>query len=360
MAKRPNPELVKYIEKHLSKGFKIRNIKRKLAEVGHPIEAIEDAVAYVTQQLPKKKPAAFMIVYGLVLIAAIVIFAWFIITKTTQQLEYRETVKDIEERKSYLGMTDIELIKLAAAGDMNACEFIEGHNIRYGCLGKYWEREDCSYERLVDEGVSSCFMNLALDTKTPENCFKADDTINCLTNVASKWNDAKLCMGSVDCVQEQAIKQKDSSACNNLGEDSREECFDFYAQEMDDISACESGSVQCKYILAKTEESKKEFFEGLDDDISSRNIEMDKYDLVIELASENNDLILCSFLKEFSDESGLSIETACVAKIGLNSNDANKCNELLEETQKDLCKDVVTTKCSNNQEICTYFSLIED
>lgn len=245
MAKRPNPELVSYIEKHLSKGFKIRHIKRKLAEVGHPIEAIEDAVAFVTQQHPKKKPAAFMIVYGLVLLVAIVLFAWFILTKATQQLEYRETVKDIEERKTYLGMTDVELIKLAAAGDMKACDHIGGHNLQYACLDKYWEREDCSYERLVGES-SKCWFEKAKESLDFSLCNKVGEDLreNCFEEVFTKINEKDSfedCTGDDVCLNfiMNLSKPKDVSFCDYYSEDyEKERCMISIAKSQNRKEIC--------------------------------------------------------------------------------------------------------------------------
>ncbi|MBU2560907.1 MAG: hypothetical protein KKD17_01320, partial [Nanoarchaeota archaeon] len=94
MAKRPNPELVRYVEKHLAKGFKIHHIKRKLAEVGHPIEAIEDASQFVLAKQQGKRVPKFMIVYGIILILVIAAVGWFIWFKATQQVEYTKTVEE--------------------------------------------------------------------------------------------------------------------------------------------------------------------------------------------------------------------------------------------------------------------------
>ena len=112
MAKKPNPDLVKYIQKHLAKGFSIKEVKKRLAEVGHPIEAIEDAAAYVSASSPKtkKKIPRFMVVYGLILIVLIAGFLAFIWYKAGQQAEYTDTVKDLKQAHTFESMTDVERV----------------------------------------------------------------------------------------------------------------------------------------------------------------------------------------------------------------------------------------------------------
>ncbi|MFC1741255.1 hypothetical protein ACFL3V_01840 [Nanoarchaeota archaeon] len=177
MVRQPNPDLVRYIEKHIKKGFKIPHIKRKLAEVGHPIEAIEDAARFVVlQKTPRKKVPAFMIVYGIILILVLAGFAWFVWFKASQQIEYEGIVKDVEENRSYLGQTDVQLIKMAAGGDVRACDFIRDHNIFYACKDRYWERDDCEYEALVGD-ADSCLFDYAKKKDDFASCGRIADEI---------------------------------------------------------------------------------------------------------------------------------------------------------------------------------------
>jgi hypothetical protein len=85
-----------------------------------------------------------------------------------------------------MGMTDVALLKLAASGDMDACSFIKDHNTYYACTGKYWERGDCSYQRLTGEKVSECFTELASKSKDSHFCYSVPDVtkrIDCIYNV---------------------------------------------------------------------------------------------------------------------------------------------------------------------------------
>ena len=355
MAKKANPELVRYIERHLSKGFKIKHIKKKLAEVGHPIEAIEDAAEFVTSTRPssRKKPAAFMIIYGLLLIVLLVVLGLFIFTKVTEQLEYVEEVREVEKVQLFTGMSDLELIKYAKANDEPAaCENIGNHNLYYACVDRYWEKGDCGYERLIDEGVSACFKDLAFSTKDPRNCLKTDDSTSCLTELATKFNDEDLCFGSYDCVYKIAVSKEDAGVCSSLSGSIEEDCFDEYAKETGNVSVCDEGSVTCRYFFAKTEEEKEVFITNLEEDITNRELNVDTYDIIFELASENKDIFLCKFLKSFKSANRISLETLCAIRIGLNTTDSTKCNVLSDESQKNLCFDFISSGCAANQKIC--------
>jgi hypothetical protein len=247
MAKRPNPELVGYIEKHLAKGFSMRDIKRKLAEVGHPIEAIEDAAQFVLAKQPPRRVPRFMIVYGMILIVVVVGFLYFAWFKATQQVAYKETVAGIQKNQTYLGRTDVDLLKMAAAGDMAACRFIKTHNLYYACTGKYWERGDCLYESLVGESAE-CWTDKALRSKNFSLCNRLINGKSrdlCLRGVFSgiaSRDSPEDCGGNSIClnfVLNQSANKKDVSFCDLYAEeDGREGCLVFFAQVKDDKEVC--------------------------------------------------------------------------------------------------------------------------
>jgi hypothetical protein len=254
MAKRPNPELVKYIEHHLEKGFEIRNIKRKLADVGHPIEAIEDAAQFVLSQKPqlRKRPTTFMIVYGIIIILVVAGFAYFIWFKATQQVVYQETVQEIEKNQSYVGRTDIELLRLAASGDTNACTFIKGHNEYYACTEKIWTRGDCILEDFIGEG-NDCFMKQALKSENISLCLMVgsqDLLMDCQKEVISKFaeqDQPEKCKGDPAClrmyISQKGIKNLGISFCENQMNSNglyylRDQCLYEYANATRDIEAC--------------------------------------------------------------------------------------------------------------------------
>ncbi len=242
MSKRANPELVKYIEKHLSKGFKIRNVKQKLAEVGHPIEAIEDAVESViqTKTHTKRKPKTFMIVYGIILMVVIAAFIGFIWFKAGQHVEYKEAVKEAEKEQSSADMTDVELLKFAASTvNLEGCKFIENHNILFACSEKYWERDDCIYEAILGEEVDECRVKLAVSeevyNKYCEGILTED---GCRTTIALIEKNVSMCTDDM-CVQHLAIQEKDKSICSHVySEKSKKECLFAFAIETGSKDVC--------------------------------------------------------------------------------------------------------------------------
>jgi len=251
MAKRPNPDLVKYIEHHLEKGFEIKNIKRKLAEVGHPIEAIEEAAQYVLREKPllRKKPTKFLIIYGIILILAISVFAYYIWFKSTEQLQYTETVKQIETNQSYKSMADIQLLKLAASGnDIKPCDFVESHNYYYACIGRYWLREDCSWEQVIGADVVKCRwdgykkkLDQAVSTGNVTLCSQTYWTSDCLASIAVKSNDVSVCKGDTGCVTNFSVTKKDKNACSVLSSRifDHDGCIYSLALSMDDKHICD-------------------------------------------------------------------------------------------------------------------------
>lgn len=272
MAKRPSPELVKYIEKHLAKGFKIRHIKKKLAEVGHPIEAIEDAAAYVTASKPKtrKKIPKSMVIYGVILILIIAGFAWFIWFKATQQIEYEEKVEVIKKNATYKGMTDVQLIKFAKANDdMEACNFIDDHNVHYACMDKYWERDDCLYELFIGE-YDSCMVARAKLNRQPSFCRSVEDEdgrLLCFEEVfedISETGTPSECAGMDDCLDlyfEKHNLSLDVAFCDMYAGDteSRDGCLLFFASKNNNESICQMTSLlrsnwKCKSMFFYTPE----------------------------------------------------------------------------------------------------------
>lgn len=245
MANRPNPELVKYIEKHLSKGFHIKQIKQKLAEAGHPLEAIEEAASFVLGRQPKKKLPRFMVVYGIILLIAIIVFLYFAWFKATQQIQYKEAVAGIQKNQSYAGRTDVELLKMAAGGDMSACSFIKTHNMYYACVDKYWETGDCRYEKILGDADS------------------------CLSGYAKKNDDIKLCAGI-----------KDSAIL--------ESCLNFFYSGVKDISECtDQRCVQLFFESNPSVQLCEKYFGGYLDSCYRRVAEKTKNVSVCDMISDN-------------------------------------------------------------------------
>ncbi|MBW2972345.1 hypothetical protein KY359_04885 [Candidatus Woesearchaeota archaeon] len=353
MAKRPNPELVAYIEKHLAKGFKITHVKRKLAEVGHPIEAIEDAAQFVLAKQPKKKVPRFMIVYGLILILVLAGFGWYIWFKATQQVEYTETVKEIQQNQSYIGRTEVELIKLArSTGDMKACDFIKSHNLRYACTGKYWERDDCTYERILGDGYDDCLMKLAVNKNDINVCYQSGSVSVCRERfgaAAFEAKDSGLCKGSFECVAKYAELSGSTDPCESLLGLDREACLSRFSSLAGDPSACDK--INSAYRLVCQRESGAFFADALPkicgDGVGFENNPLRLYCAAYD-AILKGDLGLC-FSNKYYDEylkSGVvslkELQSVCVTVYGIHKDDRSVCSSVPVSDFRKVCE--ATTK----------------
>jgi hypothetical protein len=164
-----------------------------------------------------------MIVYGIILILVLAAGGYFIWLKAVQQREYTQVVEQIETTKSYQGMDDIALLKLAAAGDMKACSFIKDHNMYYACEGKYWERGDCTFDALIGE-EDKCNAELAVKARNPVKCLlikdatKATECADKMVALALEMNNVSLCdfapaNKKFVCASKITIKSNDATPC---------------------------------------------------------------------------------------------------------------------------------------------------
>jgi hypothetical protein len=348
MARRPNPELVRYIEKHLAKGFKIRHIKKRLKEVGHPVEAIETALDFVLERHPehRKKLPRFMIIYGIILILGIAAFVWFMWFKASQQIEYTETVKQVEQKTEYMGMTEMQLLKLAASrNDLEPCNFIKDHNTYYACMDKYWARDDCSWEKFIEEGVEDCLQKRAMSEKDPDICFRTENTSGCLYRLADTNSDASLCGGVEGCVIALATARNDENFCNVM-EDSiaEEDCVDEVAEASGNKELCITH--ECEYNLLKTYEEKNAFVLDLKTEFTEEEVEH----MVIDFAWEDGDKDMCAFS---------SSPSLCLAGIAVFNNDTQLCGSLTDiDTSK--CISIINDGCSpTTAALCSALELDE-
>ena len=72
-------------------------------------------------------------------------------------------------------MTDVELLKFAAANDdMEACEFVEDHNRYYACVNRHWEGEDCFWEIFIGE-EEACWYEKAIASGEYVECLKVNN-----------------------------------------------------------------------------------------------------------------------------------------------------------------------------------------
>jgi hypothetical protein len=362
MAK-PNPVLVKYIEHHLAKGFKISHIKRKLAEVGHPIEAIEDAAEAVLQTRPKlrKKPKKFMIIYGVVLILIIAGFAWFVWYKATQQIEYTETVAEVKKNVSYRGMTDVQLLTLAGtAGDMAACGFIRDHNTRYACIDRYWEREDCAYYYFLGED-SSCWQKKAMEEKNLSMCDNIpDETENLLCksklmDFAISSKDVSICDMDYDCVEKYSFKLNSPESCKYTEEFNAAHCYYAYAVETGDFSVCakisELTAPDKEFMLVECNEENPLYFKDTFDALCSGKISEDEtyfFNAVCAVhdAISQKDSSRCfedSYYASYFDHPGNKgakpayLQSFCIALYAFHTTDANSCSKSPDKAFETVC-----------------------
>jgi hypothetical protein len=368
MAKRPNPDLVTYIEKHLAKGFHIKDVKRKLAEVGHPIEAIEDAAQFVLAKQPRKSIPKFMIVYGLILLLLIVAFLYFAWFKASQQVEYKETVAEIQKNQTYSGKTDVELLKMAAAGDMGACRFIRTHNLYYACTGKYWEREDCYFVELIGGDVDSCFFDKAMKQKNISLCYSLTrkSATSCINEVATSNNDYSLCGPDSQCLMNYSIEKDSKDACFAIEDASvTRVCAERLAVHSNDESICAYAGDTCKIHFIKepaaqvdyvsnvlaTKYSGVEFHEGIVPD--------NRTDFIVSSAFITQNPDLCMKLgDEFVDYNtklqDVPIRAACLVKVAFLKKDPGVCSRISSERERNICQEVVSDDCKTyDREVCS-------
>jgi len=372
MANKPNPQLVKYIEKHLAKGFHINHVKRKLAEAGHPIEAIEDAAEFVMMQKPhlKTRSHKFMILYGILLILIISGLVWFAWLKISEQLEYKEEVQDIEQTQSFKGMTDVELIKLAAKGNTAACNSIQGHNMKYACLGAYWERGDCTWERLIGEDYNLCIYQKIMADGTLKDCNGiAPDNLRsrCKSEkrlAAIDISDPVLCDDDERCLLGIVQESSDCNTVDLAGLSSRsrtyfqDACADITARKRNDVSICDDISAEglgadrddCIFYLEPVNTFR--------DRCSLLSAAEEKNDCIFEGAIIRKNADLC---KDLSNKYSRSKGT-CLFTIAVLLDNEDICNEISESDMSDKCKQVFSTDCkgSEDQEVKSFCSVFWD
>lgn len=324
---RPNPTIVKYIEKHIAKGFDVKKIKRRLAEAGHPIEAIEDAATFVLGTAPptKRRIPRFMIVYGIILMLVISAGVWFFWFKATQVKEYvaeKEVVEQkLETDAKFDAMSDIELLKYAASTeDLSACEFVEGHNEYYACTDRYWERDDCSYERLFGMSLDECNLRKKFGSDRVDMYCQAFQ-LNCTLIMALGENDESFCENNPGCLEEFYLAQGTVEACMKLESILQTDCLKAIAVSTDNKSVCDlitrTGGDSDKELpdckLHFMSDSEKgivfsEYISGtISDGTSSRYDIMDSFD---ELFERDEDSAICSELS--GEYGGISFSDYCL------------------------------------------------
>lgn len=238
---KPNTELISYIEKHLEKGFKLKHIKRKLAEVGHPIEAIEEAAAFVVDNKPHllKKKERFMVAYGVVLIVLLVVGIVFLGYTIWQQSGAGGKIRGAEK---FNAMSDAELLKYAAENEeLRVCEYIEGHNVRYACNGRYWERKHCDYYKLINESIKGCqVMERVGKTNFLKYCREYETATECVSSVALGENAVSFCGGNSVCEKRFYVSQGTVEACKKLDIGESNICIYELAKSRNDKTICEN------------------------------------------------------------------------------------------------------------------------
>lgn|GEM_PF-5870402 len=340
---RPDPSLVNYIEKHIEKGFNIKSIKQKLAEAGHPIEAIEAAASHVisSSKKSKRKVSAFTIVYGLILILVISAFIWFVWFKATQQAEFKEVLEETEKKRSLAGMTDVELLKLAASGDATACSFIRNHLMYYACIDSYWNREDCVFEEFIGVDRETCLYDHAGKSNNSTLCLRIEGpkSDECLFNVANKNSDYSFCSGSEVCLTNFASDHKNAEACRAIDNSEKEkDCFDRLANSSKEMSLCKEGSEFCMLSFL---ESKQEIIDYVKEEFPKHETGFS----IIDLALNTRIIELCDFINGtviLPEIGEVSRSSACKVKVSYLNNDSSICSRLDIQKERNICNDVFT------------------
>jgi hypothetical protein len=140
---------------------------------------------------------------------------------------------------------------------MNACKFIKDHNMYYACTGKYWERNDCTYESLIGEDVPACrARNKVGESFFRKYCspFKGNDV--CFLSIATGENDLKYCYDYAGCLVNFAIWSGKSEICGALSAEDKERCLLRVSLKNQDRSICDNmqDSLYCEVNFMSPQE----------------------------------------------------------------------------------------------------------
>ncbi|MBC8444031.1 hypothetical protein H8D83_00445 [Candidatus Woesearchaeota archaeon] len=172
-------------------------------------------------------------------------------------------------KKELVGLTEKECNKLDSFGknvcflklakqenDLSYCEEIKDHNLYYGCKDKIWEKDDCSYEKMVGEGIDECKFNKIIQEENVFICYTIKNEeleqecynqlysrgielckVNgyymeyCVNEIALYFNNCSIIKATfglnksdASCYFDLARKFNDTSFCNNLREDNYNKC----------------------------------------------------------------------------------------------------------------------------------------
>ncbi|HII72545.1 TPA: hypothetical protein HA265_07350 [Candidatus Woesearchaeota archaeon] len=246
--KKPNENVISYIEQHLEKGVDLKKVKRALADAGHPIEAIEEAAEYVFRVKPhlRKQPKTNMIVYGIIIvliIAAAAVFAYF---KITQTVKYVEEVQKVEKIVTFEGMSDNEVLLYASkTNDTSACKHVKDHNKYYYCTGSIWETDYCFFQRIMGLPGDVCYSDQAVKDLDFAECRRVSRALReqCQSDVVAQFssrNDPSLCDGSVSCLDVYYALNKaslDADFCDIYGSENAS-CLLMVAVDRSDRKIC--------------------------------------------------------------------------------------------------------------------------
>jgi len=257
-----NKALSDYIEKHLEKGVRLREIKNTLAKAGHPVPEIESAVADINAKKPhlkKTKPFSHVFyVSALVLIA--VIGGLIVAGLVSEKLSFDVLRQEVRRNQTLEASSDIDLLLLAKANDdMFYCSFIDDHNYYYACMEKWWAKNDCSWELLMGEDVIACKTknNIGADLFN-RYCKPFESETACLSAAAVGENDVEICGISDDCIYSFALITQNSQVCSLLGP-AKDDCiFDIAVNSSNKELCAELENSEDCFFQTKTLEEKAE------------------------------------------------------------------------------------------------------
>jgi hypothetical protein len=153
-----------------------------------------------------------MIVYGIILLVVLSGFGYYAWFKATQQVQYKETVAEIQKNQSYAGRTDVELLKMAEeSNDLVTCGYVRNHNARYSCLNRAWALSDCEWEILVRNGENECLTRQAIEDNRTGPCYRIPDIparLDCVYKIESGMTYAEY-TGYLQKINAQELKQQE-------------------------------------------------------------------------------------------------------------------------------------------------------
>jgi len=374
-------QLEDYIKKELEEGFSLKDIEKILIKSGHPKEFVKNAIKKVEEgKKTEKKINKTVIIILIIIIIISSAFAFTILINKFQRKTVRTTIAPIN---IYGGVSakEIEFARQAMeSNDTRLCGSIKNHNLRYDCLNKIWLNDsDCRFHLLLNMNIDECFFKAAVSSNNPILCFKIENKEKQLLCKHKVYDmlEANICSEREDCIRYKLEKDKNTSFCKILVEQTKKErCYEIYAEIFKEVNACyqiknNSKKDLCIFNTVTLQDGKdilpQESFYRLAsyDFFSSINVQdCILFDKKMEYMGEINqmykELIEKHNLNDFLDH--VLVSDYCYLTKSIK-NQINVCENILDHNMRLLCTSVQSNNCQaieNNKIYKLCLSIIHD